>query len=288
MIRTQQTLAEIAESLLPIDATWLDDHAERAIVALQSIDRKDEYSVADIADLLNSCQDFNVGLTTVRLFLDISKDEFTIRLKNELGEGGIGVQRFKSDQDAYLAALVRLGALDAMSSVTNRITVWSDILIERLKCGRGSAIKGQARGKNLEDFVERIALEVFRPDQIEMCCSFLGATGQSTAKADLAIPSANAPQILIEAKAYGATGSKQTDVLGDILKIVQEKRHDTVFLLVTDGVTWRERSSDLRKIVEKQNQGLILRIYTTSMAESLRSDLITLRDELGLAAPEEI
>ena len=57
-------------------------------------------------------------------------------------------------------------------------------------------------------------------DQIVAGCQFIGATGKSSEKADFAIPNAFDAQILIEVKAFNATGSKQTDVLGDILRIV--------------------------------------------------------------------
>ena len=104
----------------------------------------------------------------------------------------------------------------------------------------------------------------------------------STGKTDFAIPSATDPAILIEVKAYGATGSKQTDVLGDIARIVEQKRHDTHFILVTDGVTWKQRSNDLKKLIALQNEGRILKIYTKSMALDLKEDLETLRSEQGL------
>ncbi len=120
---------------------------------------------------------------------------------------------------------------------------------------------------------------VFNPEQVAIRCRFTGASGLSTEKADFAVPSASDPTILIEVKAYGATGSKQTDVLGDIARIVEQKRHDTVFILVTDGVTWKQRSNDLRKLIALQNEGKILRIYTKSMAQDLRDDLETLRSE---------
>ena len=131
----------------------------------------------------------------------------------------------------------------------------------------------------MEDFVEEIVRSVFPPDSVAVRCRFKGAKGQSTEKADFAIPSASDPAILIEVKAYGATGSKQTDVLGDIARIVEEKRHDTVLLLVTDGITWKQRPSDLRKLIGLQNEGKINRIYTKTMDRDLRTDLETLRKE---------
>ncbi|MCH8475240.1 MAG: hypothetical protein LAT55_08430 [Opitutales bacterium] len=101
-------------------------------------------------------------------------------------------------------------------------------------------------------------------------------------KRPTAIPAAADPAILIEVKAYGATGSKQTDILGDIERIVNQKRHDTHFILVTDGITWKQRSSDLQKLIALQNEGKIFKIYTKTMALELKEDLVTLKEEFGL------
>jgi len=78
---------------------------------------------------------------------------------------------------------------------------------------------------------------------------------------------------VIETKGYEATGSKLTDVLGDILKIVQAKDPDTRFYLVTDGVGWFRRMSDLRHIVELQNRGDINMIYTRKTLPNLGEEL---------------
>ena len=48
-------------------------------------------------------------------------------------------------------------------------------------------------------------------------------------------------------------------------------------MLVTDGVTWKERANDLRKLISLQNEGQIQRIYTKSMAGQLRADLQSLK-----------
>ena len=70
-----------------------------------------------------------------------------------------------------------------------------------------------------------------------------------------------------------------SDVIGDIEKIIAAKRSDTAFLFFTDGVTWRQRQSDLRKIIDYQNNGDIMRIYTYAMAERFEDDLCQLRTE---------
>ncbi len=277
MKRYRQTFGELEAALTKIDASWLDAHAEKVISLLRDFPIKSAYTNADVAALL--ADDFGSATTVIRLFLDVSKDEFTHLLRNALGAGGIGKKRYVANPPAYLKALDELGLSEAMELAVHKPLHWSDLLVERLKGGRGSAIKGQTRGRGMEDFVEEIVRSVFSVEQVAVRCRFKGAKGQSTEKADFAIPTATDPAILIEAKAYGATGSKQTDVLGDISRIVEEKRHDTALLLVTDGITWKQRPSDLRKLIALQNEGRIQRIYTRSMAEELRHDLEAIKSE---------
>lgn len=283
MKRYRQTFEEISASLIPIEASWLDSHAEDVIGLLKGLPVKSAYADADVAALLAG--DFETSITAIRLFLDLSKDEFTHQLREILGPGGIGKKRYLANPPVYLRALNDLRLCELLAAAVHQPLHWSDVLIERLKGGRGSAIKGQTRGRGMEDFVEGIVRSIFLEEQVAVRCRFTGAGGQSTEKADFAIPSSSDPTILIEVKAYGATGSKQTDVLGDISRIVEEKRHDTVLLLVTDGITWKQRSNDLRKLIGLQNEGKIQRIYTKSMADELRNDLDILRSEMGFEKP---
>ncbi len=278
--RYRQTVDELIASLSPIEASWKDEHAETVTSVIASIPEKSAYSRADIVPILEP--DFDAGLTAIRLLLDMSKDELGIALRETLGTGGIGVKRFRADKHAYIAALEQLGVITSLQNLVSTPVSWRDILVERLKSGRGSAIKGQARGRFLEDFTEELIKSVFLDIGYRTRCRFIGAGGESTEKADFAIPSREDPGILIEVKAYGATGSKQTDVLGDIARIVKEKREDTHLLLVTDGETWKTRRNDLRKLVDMQNQGLIARIYTQKMADELLGDLRQLRQDHAL------
>ncbi|MAS95751.1 MAG: hypothetical protein CMO55_21320 [Verrucomicrobiales bacterium] len=281
MRRVSQSVEDLLENLIPVETTWVDDHALAVIEMLKNLPHKEEYTREDVRGLL--AFDFPTGTTVIRLFLDLSKDEYTIRLKSLLVPGqGIGIKRFSADPETYLESLEKLGILDGMSSYVNRKTHWSDVLVERLKGGRGSAIKGQQRGRTLEDTVEKVVAEVFGNKNYDSRCRFVGASKLSTEKADFAIPSASDAHILIEVKAYGATGSKQTDVLGDISRIVEEKRDDTIFFLFTDGVSWKERVNDLRKLIALQNRGSIQKIYTTAMMAEFRSDLDSLKKSLGL------
>ncbi|MDE4144835.1 DpnII family type II restriction endonuclease [Phaeobacter gallaeciensis] len=268
-------------SLSPLEASWMDSMAEAIMARLQSVPEKREYDRSDIVELVEAAdgKGFSVSKFCVGCFLGYSKDKLETELTSRLGPGGTGVMRFKSDRDAYLDVLEEMGLLDAMTLAVNTRPVWTDLLRERLRFGRGSAIQGQQRGRELEDFVEAIIQEVFG-NAYEARCTFKGANGE--AKCDFAIPSKLTPLILIEAKGYGATGSKMSDIIGDVDAIIGAKRHDASLLLFTDGLTWKSRANDLRKLVQRQNDGRITRIYTKQMREIFQAELEILKGEYGL------
>jgi hypothetical protein len=274
MERRRQTFEEIISSLSRIESAWKDEHAQSVMDLLDGIEEKTFYTPDDLRQLLDG--DYEAGMTLIRLFLDLSKDELVGSLRD------VGAGLYRKDPERFLQGLVSLGALEKMREAVGTPVTWRDILVERLKTGRGSAIKAQARGRFLEDKTEEIVQAVFGIGHYDARCRFVGANGQDDEKADFAIPSREDARILIEVKAYGATGSKQTDILGDMERIVGKKRHDTTLLFVTDGITWKLRTNDLRKLIEMQNKGQIARIYTSKMFPDLRQDLLRLRSEYGL------
>jgi hypothetical protein len=273
-----QQLDDILGSLRSLRVDWKDDRALRVIGRLEGLPVKKAYTPEDVKALLDG--DFDDGILICRLFLGLSKDLFESALRDIRGNAGIGVKSYRADQDDFIEDVLSTGLLEAMAQEANRKPHWSDVLVERLRSGRGSAISGQRRGRDVEDFAEAIVEKVFGKN-FQVRCTFKGPRAQH-AKCDFAIPSKAAARILIESKGYGATGSKMTDILGDIRTIIAAKRPDTAFLFFTDGLTWRQRKSDLRKIVEFQNTGDIARIYTYAMADQFEKDLRQLKREYGL------
>ena len=273
-----QKLSEILSSLRPLTVDWKDDTANRVIERLKSLHVKKAYTADDLKALLD--ENFEDGILICRLFLGLSKDQFATVLHGMRGEAGIGIKAYKADRTGFLEDLLTTGILEAMAEEAGREAHWTDVLVERLRSGRGSAISGQKRGRGVEDFAEAIIKKVFA-DDFQVRCTFKGSRGQE-AKCDFAIPSKSAARNLIESKGYGATGSKMTDILGDIRTIIAAKRPDTAFLFFTDGLTWKQRQSDLRKIVEFQNNGEITRIYTYAMAKRFEADLRQLKTEYNL------
>ena len=276
-----QTLEEILEKLKSLEVDWRDETSRRVIKKITKICKKPSYDKNDLAALFDD--DFSDAILVCRLFVGQSKDQFTAAVKAKLGMNGSGIKRYQAEQEVFINALIELGVTDSMAREINKVPHWSDTLVERLRSGRGSAVSGQLRGRDAEDFVETVVKSLFK--HYDSRCNFVGIDGK-TAKCDFAIPSKHDPLIIIESKAYGATGSKMSDVLGDIKKILGNLKRNTHFLFFTDGLPWIERQSDLKKIVEHQNAKEIYRIYTYAMENCFRSDLIELRDWHKLEAPD--
>ena len=262
MLVIDQTLEEILESLSPLDVEWMDETAANTIARLTALDHKLEYGHADMEALF--ADDFEEGLLGVRLFLGLSADQMRAALAAELGPGGSGRKRLDADRAGFLGALERLDLPAKMAATVNRRPVGS-AMFSLSASGRAVGLQSQARsGAEGYRFCREHHQRGLRRGAYQTRGTFVGEQGK-TAKFDFRIPDRVRPRVILEVKGYGATGSKMTDVIGDLDAIIDAMRRDTTLLFVTDGLTWKSRASDLRKIVERQNEGKIARIYTTGM-----------------------
>ena len=216
------------------------------------------------------------ALDVIRLMLGLSQDEFLNELlyyaKLPLGNSFSSARNKASEfSDEIARTLIEdMGIKSIAELELFRKWDYYEVLIERYKFMRGRAVKGQKRGRTLEDDVEEMLKEI--NVQYDKGRSF--TTSKGSAKADFSIPSHVNPEIVIEVKGYEATGSKLTDVLGDILKILQAKEDKMKFYLVTDGIGWFRRVSDLEHIVDLCNSGAIDMVYTRKTINQLRDSLL--------------
>ena len=145
-----QELDSILATLQPISVEWQDDVARRVVATIEAWPVKHAYELDDVRRLLN--KNFDDGLLICRLFLGLSKDQFTTALREALN-GSCGITAYRRSRKTFLEGLLSLGLLQAIAEQANRTPKWSDVLVERLRSGR--AISGQRRGRKGEDFMER-------------------------------------------------------------------------------------------------------------------------------------
>ena len=170
---------------------------------------------------------------------------------------------------------------DDLRGDRDEFTHW-DVLEARYVTGTGSAYRGQASGDWLEDKVKVDVLEALGLEENKHF-SHIGGRAEVTVDnetltfrkgPDYVIPGLDDARIMIEAKAYvSSTGSKQTDVLGDIEKLSYVARKGVQLYMVLDGPMWRRRVSDLVEIFELRDQGIIDGIYQVKTLPELRAEL---------------
>ena len=139
MQRYKPTAEEILEQLSWLDSSWQDDHSSRIVGFLESLRADAALIRSEIESLLIA--DFDSGSDVVRLLLDLSADDYRAARKRIFGEGGTAKKRFEQDRHAYIARLDELGLSVAITKAVERKLHWSDVYVERLKGGRGSAIR---------------------------------------------------------------------------------------------------------------------------------------------------
>jgi len=274
-VSLEQLLAEITE----IPAGWLDERGQAVLLSLK--ERLAELQAMpgpigqqELAQELAKDRNF---LDVCRLFLGMSQDLLTNAISDSLARVGqpratwTQIQRLQRTNPSLLAdALAELGIGAVISDHLAKQWTVEDILIERYRLGRGRAVAGQKRGRSVEDEIEN-GLKVLldgRPAPYAKRVNYVGFKGK-TAKCDFSLPSAEHPKIVIEAKGFEATGSKQSDVLGDVLKIIEAKAPHTYFFVVTDGRGWHNRTSDLEKLVRFHLDGEIDMIFTRARLTDL-------------------
>jgi hypothetical protein len=268
------------QSFLPkivaLAGDWMDDQAvalmdevHRSIRRLRKL--KKTLVAEDIEVML---RDNGMFLDVCRLFLGKGQESVAHLLSEKLNIRGAAWSALRrlatKDPGRMAAALVEIGIPNVAAEQLNQKWAIEDVLIDRYKMSRGRAIAGQKRGRGLEDDLEKALKGIDVP--YEGRVTFVGLRG-STAKCDFAIPTRNDPKIVIEAKGFEATGSKLTDFLGDVLKIGQAKKYHMYFFVVTDGRGWHNRHSDLQRLIDFQNEGLVDMIYTRSELPRLASDV---------------
>src|SRR4051812_16236367 len=121
MERRRQTFEEIISSLSRIESAWKDDHAQSVMDLLDGIEEKASYTTGDLHRLLD--RDYEAGMTLIRLFLDLSKDELVGSLRD------VEAGAYRKDPERFLQGLTSLGALEKMHETVGTPVTWRDILV---------------------------------------------------------------------------------------------------------------------------------------------------------------
>ena len=107
-----------------------------------------------------------------------------------------------------------------------------------------------------------------------------------TAPCDLVIPSGTTAEIAVAAKGFDSTGSKLTDAVREIEEMADVRQARQFIMAVIDGIGWKNRVNDLRRIYSLWERQQIDGMYTLATLDRFRDDLEYAAHLRGLLPPE--
>ncbi len=215
------------------------------------------------------------------LVVGLSQESLKNILRHRLGTSGwTGLARRRStdvidllDQDFHL--LIQLDK--------ERATKWDyvDILMERAG-SRGLAGRAITRGRALEDKVESLVGEEGLNLEYKVRTRFTGTAGRTTS-CDIAIPSGGERALIVIAvKGFDSTGSKLSDAVREIESMAEVRQPRQFVYAVVDGIGWKSRRADLRRIYGLWAKQMIDGVYPLAYFDDFRTELETAARRLGL------
>jgi len=170
--------------------------------------------------------------------------------------------------------LVRL-----LQAQLNRSYDFGDVLVARAGT-RAFAVRAGQSGRKLEDQIEEVADSLGL--ESETRTRFEGRNSR-TAPCDLAIPAGNSEaKIVVAAKYFGSTGSKQGDAVREVEEMADVRRPSQYVYAVIDGIGWKRRPKDLKRLLRMWETGVIDGMYTQSTLNDFQSELVQAAARVGL------
>jgi hypothetical protein len=205
------------------------------------------------------------------------------RLKNELRHrfrtsGWVTLARkHSSELVAYLASEFQL--LDKLKVERDKRHTLADVLLARAE-GRQSAGGAVSRGRDVEDQIQSIVEGLGVSYRLRT--TFRGRGG-CEAPCDFAIPgSGEEARIVCAAKGFNSTGSKLTDSVREVIAMADCRLPRQYVFAVVDGIGWRSRQADLRRLYELWIAQKIDGLFTLNMLSQFKAALQDAIARLGL------
>lgn len=268
-----ESLSQLSNPFDPTVPTAESEEIRTVAAGLAGLDIVDR---ASLADLIWGEPD---AVPVLGLAVGLTREKLKNVLRHHLGSSGwITLARERPDDVITMLdenyEVVRL--VDEQRAHTYD---FGDVLVARAGTRRTATDAG-ATGRRVEDEIEQVARDLGLPSATRT--RFEGRNGL-TAPCDLAIPGGGKDAlIVVAAKGFDSTGSKLTDAVREVEEMA-EKRLPTQFVMAAiDGIGWKSRINDLRKIYDLSASNQIDGMYTLEGLGEFRHDLEAAAKRLGL------
>lgn len=213
------------------------------------------------------------------LAVGLTREKLKNVLRHRLGSSGWVTLARERPADVVAMLDDHYDVVRLVDEQRSRTYDFGDVLVARAGTRRTATDAG-ATGRRVEDEIEQVATDLKLPSATRT--RFEGRNGQ-TAPCDLAIPAGGKEAlIVVAAKGFDSTGSKLTDAVREVEEMA-EKRLPTQFVMAAiDGIGWKSRLNDLRKIYDLRASNQIDGMYTLEGLGDFRTDLEAAARRLGL------
>jgi hypothetical protein len=252
----------------------LAGEAAELATALRALDHVSPETLADLirqhprwVPLLASC--VGLGLEQLRR-----------QLEHRLGSSGwLTLARRRPER--LIAALDEgFGLVAAVRDQRSRDWQFVDILVERARWSQRSASRSISRGRKLENIVEDTVRGLGL--SYTMRVRFQGQGGRD-APCDFAIPGGGADARIVGAvKGFDSTGSKLSDAVREIREMAETRLPRQFVFAFVDGIGWRGRRRDLRRIYDLWANQSIDGLYSLRTLDVFQRDLAEAARRLAL------
>ncbi|UAK37576.1 hypothetical protein K8O93_21150 [Gordonia bronchialis] len=249
-----------------VDPTASTPEAERIVAA---VDRLGGLLDTDLTGLAAWVRDNPGEVPVLGLAVGLSQEKLKNALRDRFDTTGWhGLARSQPvELVSWLDAefdLVRMLRVQMTRTYT-----FADILVARAG-SRVTATRAGASGRRIEDEIEDIARDLGLDYTTRS--RFTGRNGR-TAPADLIIGDPETADIVVAAKGFDSTGSKLTDAVREIEEMAEVRLPKQLVLAVIDGIGWKSRQSDLRRIHQLWADRQIDGMYTLVGLDRFRDDV---------------
>ncbi len=269
-------IASLSQLSQPFDPTILTREGEEIRAIAEALEH---LAVIDRPSLAAFIQEQPASVPVLDLAVGLTQEKLKIVLRHYLGSSAwVGLARSRPDEV--------IAILDNHYDVVGLVTRqrgetydFGDVLIARAGTRRTAASAG-VTGRRVEDEIEIVARQLGLPRRART--RFEGRGGQ-TAPCDLAIPDGGRDaRIVVAAKGFDSTGSKLSDAVREIEEMAEKRLPSQYVMAVVDGIGWKSRRSDLRRIYELRATQRIDGLYTLTGLAQFRTDLEDAARRLGL------
>jgi hypothetical protein len=263
------SLGRIGEGIAVADGTT--DTISEGGARLEDLARVDRPSLAGLVEQNPE------WIRVLGLAVGLSQEQLQVNLNQWVGTRSYRVAARRSAE--VIAALDELGLVARIEAERGLTYRYRDILLARYG-SRATAGRAISRGRALEDVVQAVVDELRLPRV--MRTRFAGQGGR-TGPCDLAMPGGGEKaQIVVGIKGFNSTGSKLTDATREIEEMAAVRMPRQYVFAVVDGLGWRGRKADLRRIHALLERHDLDGLYTQATMTQFREDVSDAAKRCGI------